>query len=92
MAVCEFIVKPTAALAAIYSGVPHLHRPFWSRMGITGLLSLYKAQTVCPAVVLKMIDDTEGQNATQGKTLGYLRQFIGNMCADELGTLFAFYY
>ena len=85
-----FIIKPTAALAMIHSGIPQQHRPFWDKMGIAGLLSTYKAQSVCPAMVLMMIDGAEGQNATQERVLGYLRQYIGNMGADELRTFLRF--
>ena len=90
VATYEFLIKPAAALAVIHSGVPQQHRPFWNRMGIASLLSLYKAQSVCPAMVLRMIDDAEGQNATQERILGYLRQYIGNMGSDELRTFLRF--
>ena len=65
VAMYEFLSKPTAALATMYSGVSEQHRPFWNRMGIAGLLSLFKAQSVCPATVHHMIEDTEGQNAIE---------------------------
>lgn len=80
----EFLIKPAAALALIHTGVPEQHRPFWGRVGVTGLLSFYKAQSVCPSMVLKMVKEAEGQNATQERIWGYLRQFIGNMASDEL--------
>ena len=59
-------------------------------MGVTGLLSLYQAQSACPATVLSMIEDAEGQNSTQERILGYLRQFIGNMGSDKLRTFLRF--
>ena len=90
VATYEFLIKPTAALAMIHSGVPQQHRPFWDRMGVTGLLSLYQAQCACPATVLSMIEDAEGQNASQERILRYLCQFIGNMGSDELHTFLRF--
>ena len=80
----EFLTKPTAALTTIYSGIPEQHHSFWNRMGIAGLLSLYIVQSVCPATVLYMIEDAEGQNAIEERVLGYLRQYIGNMGSDDL--------
>ena len=90
VATYEFLVKPTAALAMIHSGVPQQHHPFWDRMGVSGLFSLYQAQSACPATVLSMIEDAEGLNATQERILGYLRQFIGNMGSDKLRTFLRF--
>ena len=90
LATYEFVTKPAAALGMMYSGVPQQHRSFWDRMGVIGLLSVYRAQSVCPATVLRMIEDAEGQNATEERILGYLRQFVGNMGADELRTFLRF--
>ena len=53
---------------------------------MTGLLFVYQAQCASPATVLKMLDDAEGQHATQERILGYLRQFVENMGSDEFCT------
>lgn len=67
----------------IFLGVPHQHRSFLDRMGVTGLFSLYQAQSACPAIVLSMSEDAEGQNATQERILGYLHQFIATMESQD---------
>ena len=47
-------MKPAAAIAAIHSGVPVQHFPFWQKIGIQGLRSIYQAMCVSSAKVLKM--------------------------------------
>ena len=79
-----FVIQPTAALAAIHSGVPQQHLSFWRGLGVMGLYSIYGAQSVSPAKVLKMFDDAEGTDANEERILGYLRQFVGSMSTDEL--------
>ena len=90
VATYQFLSQPTAALVAISSGVPKLYQPFLERMGVAGLLLVYRAQSASPATVLRMLEDNEGQDATQERILGYLRQFVGNMGLDELRTFLRF--
>lgn len=53
----EFILKPAAAISAINSGIPNNHVSFWEKMSVKGLLRVYKAKSVSPATVLKMLDE-----------------------------------
>lgn len=79
-----FIIQPPAALVAIHSGVPQQHLSFWRGLGVTGLYSIYGAQSVSPAKVLKMFEDAVGTDANEEQILGYLRQYVGSMSTDEL--------
>lgn len=86
----EFISKPAAALSLINRGIPVQHQPFWESMELPSLLSVYKAQSVSSAMILEMFSEAEGQDASQERVLGYLRQFIGNTANDELRTFLRF--
>lgn len=79
-----FIVKPTAALVAMRSGIPEQHQPFWSTLGLSGLQKIYEALSVSPSKVLCMFEDVSVDNARQEQILRYLRQIIGSMGTDEL--------
>ena len=80
----EFLVKPAAAISSINQGVPAFHASFWKQMGVSGLLAIYKAQSVSCAKVLVMLDEEEGGNANENRVLGYLRQFVGSMNSEDL--------
>ena len=79
IAIYEFLTKPSAALISIHNGVPQQHKGFWQTMGINGILSLYQAPAVSPAMVLKMLEDNTPLNHIEDRVLGYLRQYIGSM-------------
>ena len=81
---CEFILKPSAAFAEIYSGIPPQHRPFWEKAGYQGLLSLYKAKSVSAA------NEAEGSDLDQERVLTYLRQYVGSMSNEDLGQFLRF--
>ncbi len=86
----EFIAKPSSALSIINSGIPSQHIAFWESINLTYLLSVYQAQCVSSTMVLKMFDDAEGENETEERVIGYVRQFIGNMSSDELAIFLRF--
>ena len=90
IALCEFILKPSAAIAEIYSGIPPQHRPFWEKAGYQGLLSLYKAKSVSAAKILEMFDEAEGSDLDQERVLTYLRQYVGSMSNEDLGQFLRF--
>lgn len=69
-----FTLKPAAAIAAINSGIPNLHIPFWKGLGVEGLYRLYTAKSVSPAKVLGMLDEVEVSNPNQERIVGYLKQ------------------
>ncbi len=86
----EFLAKPVAALVIINSGVPEQHKRFWETLNVAKLLAIYHAQSVSTSMTLKMFENAEGMNETQGRILMYLRQYIGNMSNDELRTFLRF--
>lgn len=86
----EFIAKPSAALSIIHSGIPPKHMPFWETCDLPYLLSVYKAQGVSLAKVMKMFEHAEGMNSTEERIIDYLRQLIGNMTPNDLSTFLRF--
>lgn len=86
----EFLVKPTAAITAIYLGIPSAHSPFWNQHSVAQLLSLYRAQSVSRAKVLSLFEDAEGLDPNQQRVLGYLRQFVASMSVDDLRAFLRF--
>ena len=76
----EFVANPAAALSLICRGVPEQHQLFWNDLGVDGLFTLYRAQSVSSVMVLKMLPDTEGSDPKQERVFVYLRQYIGNEC------------
>ena len=90
IAIYEFLTKPSAALISIHNGVPQQHKSFWQTMGVNGILSLYQAQAMSPAMVLKMSEDNTPLNHTEDRVLGYIRQYIGNTGMDELRSFLQF--
>lgn len=90
IAACEFVLKPSAAILEMNSGIPSQHRPFWEKVGIEGLLNLYKAKSVSAAKVLEMFDEAEGSDLDQERVLTYLRQYIGSMSNEDLSTFLRF--
>ena len=61
----EFILKPSAAIREMHSGIPSQHRTFWENVGSQGLFSLYKAQSVSAGKVLEMFDEADGTDLDQ---------------------------
>ena len=90
IALCEFFLKPAAAIAAIKSGIPSQHLPFWEKVGVQGLYRLYQAKSVSPAKVLEMLDEAQGANSNQERVLTYLRQYVGSMNNEDLGQFLRF--
>lgn len=86
----EFLAKPSVALAAMNSGVPKQHKPFWDGVIVDDLLSIYYALTASPATVLGMFEDAVGMNSNEERVLGYLRQFVGSMSSDSLRNFLRF--
>lgn len=80
----EFQMKPAVAISAIHQGIPSIHHPFWQKLGVAGLLTIYRAQSVTPARVLKMLEDQEGSTANEERILGYLRQFIASLSQEDI--------
>ena len=83
-ALYEFCIKPAAALASIYSGVPMVHRSFWKAKGIDGIVSLYSSLSVTAAAVLKTLEAPCDMTGDKERIYSYLRMMIGNFQSREL--------
>ncbi len=87
----EFIMKPKAATVVVYSGIPKPpHSAFWVDMGVGNLSTIYEALSVSPKRVLGLLENVNGQNLSEERVITYLRQFVGNMAADEIRNFFRF--
>ena len=86
----EFLSKPSAALVMVNSGIPAQHKPYWDSISASDLFSVYQAQSVSACTVLKMLEDAVGDDASQERILGYLRQFVGSMGSDALRNFLRF--
>ena len=86
----QFIVKPMAALSMIYTAIPPSEQPFWRRKTVEELYSLYTCLTATPWKVLEVLEEPQFLNPAQERVYGYLRQFIGNMKADEVRNFLRF--
>ena len=76
---CVYQTKPTAAIAAMNSGIPSIHKPFWEEMTLTELYNIYNSLSASPTKILQLIDDNSTSNPKEERVLSYLRQYIGNM-------------
>ena len=86
----EFLMKPSAALHCISSGVPDSHGNFWRVMSVESLHSIYMALSASPQKVLEMLKEPVFLNQSQEKVFNFLRQYIGNMKANELNKFLRF--
>jgi hypothetical protein len=85
IATFEFKTKPSAAIAAMSSGIPPLHGAFWQTMSIGKFYSIYRSASVSTSKVLSMLDDsTITSSPSEELVMSYLRQYVGNMREDEL--------
>ncbi len=50
----------------------------------TGILAVYKAQSVSPTKVLSMLDEEQGQTENKERVSGYLRQFVARLSEEDL--------
>ena len=87
----EFIVKPCAALTAMHSGIPKKHMPFWNKLSVCELHSLYLSLSATPAKVISLLDVGDSiVDPNKERIFKYLIQFVGNMDNDELRSFLRF--
>lgn len=86
----ELCVKPTAAVAAIHSGIPSIHSPFWNNLTVQDVQSLYKSLTVTASRVLGILQFPDTTNAAEERILGYLSSMVGNMNEVQLQNFLRF--
>ena len=77
-------MKPASALASIHSGIPTKHLPFWEKMAVGELYSIYSTLSVSRGKVLKMFEGCTTANPTEERILSYLKLYVGSMHLDEL--------
>ena len=83
----EFLIKPAAAIALIYSGIPSA---FWLNKSVYDLCSIYNQLTVTNRKVLNLLVSFEAKSANEACIYGYLTSMIGNMNRYELRSLLRF--
>ena len=86
----EFRMKPASALASIHSGIPTKHLPFWEKMAVGELYSIYSTLSVSRGKVLKMFEGCTTANPTEERILSYLKLYVGSMHLDELRAFLRF--
>lgn len=77
-------MKPLDAIYALHSGVPAIHRTFWTQFSVEQLFNLYMALNATPATVIDKIEEPEQSNSAHSRVFDYLIRFIGNMKQDKL--------
>ena len=80
----EFMSKPMAAISAIHSGIPQIHKGFWNAITVDDLYKLYSSLTASPAKVVDMLVEPVAANPAQERVFGYLVQYIGSMKISEV--------
>ena len=86
----EFRMKPASALASIHSGIPTKHLPFWEKMAVGELYSIYSTLSVSRGKVLKMFEGCTTANPTEERILSYLKLYVGSMHLGELRAFLRF--
>lgn len=85
-----FLIQPAAALHLMNEGIPLEHRPFWKRMAVNNLYSIYSSLSVSKAKVLHLLKEPCLLSISEDEVYQYLKRFIGNMSVDELRTFLRF--
>ena len=85
----EFLVKPCAALTAMFAAIPPKHKVFWEKKTVHDLYDLYSALSVTPSKLISMLSCDE-TNPNEERIVNYLIQFIGTMTSDELRSFLRF--
>jgi len=80
----EFCLKPAAALATMYSGIPSCHRAYWDGKSADVLVKLHHRLTVTPSKVLAMLDVSSFISPVEERVYGFLISMVGNMTQREL--------
>lgn len=80
----EFLVKPLGALYALHSGIPEVHKGFWSQFTVESLYDIYLGLNATPSAVLAKIEEPEQTNLARSRVFGFLTHLIGNMKPVEL--------
>ena len=86
----EFRMKPASALASIHSGIPTKHLPFWEKMAVGELYSIYSTLSVSRGKVLTMFEGCTTANPTEERILSYLKLYVGSMHLDDLRAFLRF--
>jgi len=86
----EFLVKPAAAISLIHSGIPKIHRDFWSNKSISDVSSIYEQLSVTSKKVLNLLMSSETNSVGERRVYSYLTTMIGNMNTDEIRALLRF--
>jgi hypothetical protein len=86
----EFLVKPAAAIAKVYSGIPSAHREFWSNRAVNGIVFIYNQLTVTSRKVLQLLMLPKTSSVGEERVYSYLTTMVSNIKSDELRSLLRF--
>ena len=71
------------AISEINSGIPEIHKPFWSPKMTDVVCALYWCMSVTPSKLLALLQEPIFANKAEATVFGYLQQFIGNMSVEQ---------
>ncbi len=74
-----FFVRPAAALHLMNEGIPLKHRPFWKRMTVNNMYSIYSSLSVSKVKVLHLLKEPYLLSESEEEVFQYLKRFVGNM-------------
>ena len=85
-----FQSKPMLAISEINSGIPEVHRPFWSSKVADDVRALYRCMSITPSKLLALLLEPMFSNKAEATVFGYLQQFIGNMLVEQARSFIRF--
>ena len=85
-----FQSKPMLAICEINSGIPEVHKPFWSPKITDDVCALYRCMSVTPSKLLALLQEPIFSNKAEATVFGYLQQFIGNMSVEQARSFIRF--
>jgi len=80
----EFYLKPAAALATIYSGIPLCHKSYWNKKSPDEIVALHSKLTADILKVLSMLDASNIHSPAEERVYGFLVSMVGNMKMHDL--------
>ena len=86
----EFLSKPAASVALIYSGIPLTHKGYWSSKCPTDLQAIYQRLSLSSRKVTSLLSFPDTYTQQEARVAGYLRTMIGNMQPGQLRHLMRF--
>ena len=86
----EFMSKPAASIALVFSGIPLTHKGYWSSKCPADLQAIYRRLSLSSRKVNSLLSFPDTFTQQEARVAGYLRTMIGNMQHGELRHLMRF--